>query len=66
MHIRENNLQDPSNRRNILCDDILRNLFGVDSIDMFQMNKALAKHIWPLDSDGGMILAYDYPQFEFS
>ncbi|KAL0321992.1 UNVERIFIED_CONTAM: Upstream activation factor subunit spp27 [Sesamum calycinum] len=23
-----------------------------DTIDMFQMNKALAKHIWPLDSDG--------------
>ncbi|CAN4081591.1 unnamed protein product [Withania somnifera] len=50
-YIRENNLQDPSNRRNINCDDTLRELFGVDTIDMFQMNKALAKHIWPLDSD---------------
>ncbi|KAJ8544884.1 hypothetical protein K7X08_017467 [Anisodus acutangulus] len=51
-YIRENNLQDPSNRRNINCDVTLRELFGVDTIDMFQMNKALAKHIWPLDSDG--------------
>ncbi|KAL3617390.1 hypothetical protein CASFOL_038803 [Castilleja foliolosa] len=51
-YIRENNLQDPSNRRNIVCDDTLRNLFAVDTIDMFQMNKALTKHIWPLDSDG--------------
>ncbi|KAM3342738.1 upstream activation factor subunit spp27 isoform X1 [Capsicum galapagoense] len=51
-YIRENNLQNPSNRRNINCDDTLRELFGVDTIDMFQMNKALAKHIWPLDSDG--------------
>ncbi|CAA2996555.1 upstream activation factor subunit spp27-like [Olea europaea subsp. europaea] len=51
-YIRENNLQDPSNRRNILCDDKLHDLFGVDTINMFQMNKALAKHIWPLESNG--------------
>ncbi|KAL0535893.1 hypothetical protein IC582_024822 [Cucumis melo] len=49
-HIRENNLQDPSNRRNILCDEPLKALFGVNSINMFQMNKALSKHIWPLES----------------
>ncbi|CAL5324695.1 unnamed protein product [Camellia sinensis] len=50
-YIREKNLQDPSNRRNIICDDTLRALFAVDCINMFQMNKSLAKHIWPLDSD---------------
>ncbi|CAN1814719.1 Upstream activation factor subunit spp27 [Linum perenne] len=53
-YIREKDLQDPSNRKNILCDEPLRALFHVDSINMFQMNKALAKHIWPLDSDDGM------------
>ncbi|KAM0937414.1 putative transcription regulator SWI/SNF-BAF60b family [Dioscorea sansibarensis] len=52
-YIRENNLQDPSNRRRILCDEKLQNLFNVNAIDMFQMNKALAKHIWPLDSVDG-------------
>ncbi|XP_071725050.1 upstream activation factor subunit UAF30-like [Rutidosis leptorrhynchoides] len=51
VHIREKNLQDPSNKKNILCDEQLRSLFDVDSIDMFQMNKALTKHILPLDSD---------------
>ncbi|KAL6551980.1 hypothetical protein OROGR_008134 [Orobanche gracilis] len=51
-YIRENNLQDPSYRRDIICDDTLRDLFGVDIINMFQMNKELSKHIWPLDSDG--------------
>ncbi|KAL6993694.1 hypothetical protein U1Q18_011807 [Sarracenia purpurea var. burkii] len=52
VYIRENNLQNPSNKRSIVCDDALRALFGVDCIDMFQMNKALTKHIWPLDSNG--------------
>ncbi|KAL3722434.1 hypothetical protein ACJRO7_034755 [Eucalyptus globulus] len=50
-HIRQKDLQDPSNRRKILCDESLHKLFHVNSIDMFQMNKALAKHIWPLDAD---------------
>ncbi|KAF5752922.1 putative Upstream activation factor subunit UAF30 [Tripterygium wilfordii] len=50
-HIKEKSLQDPSNRQNILCDEPLQALFRVDSINMFQMNKALSKHIWPLGSD---------------
>ncbi|MCL7041474.1 hypothetical protein MKW94_012548 [Papaver nudicaule] len=50
-YIRERNLQDPNNRREILCDESLRDLFRVDTINMFQMNKVLSKHIWPLESD---------------
>lgn len=53
-YIREKNLQDPKNKRKIICDESLQALFHVNSIDMFQMNKALSKHIWPLDEkDGG-------------
>ncbi|XP_010941845.1 uncharacterized protein [Elaeis guineensis] len=52
-YIRQNSLQDPNNRKNIICDDTLQNIFNVSTIDMFQMNKALSKHIWPLDSEGG-------------
>ncbi|CAM0876397.1 unnamed protein product [Alopecurus aequalis] len=51
-YIREKDLQDPSNRKKILCDETLKKIFNVDSIDMFQMNKALTKHIWPLDAEG--------------
>ncbi|KAK6924092.1 DEK, C-terminal [Dillenia turbinata] len=50
-YIREKELQDPSNKKNIICDDALYAIFGVKSIDMFQMNKALTKHIWPLESE---------------
>ncbi|KAL3843932.1 hypothetical protein ACJIZ3_001335 [Penstemon smallii] len=48
-YIRENNLQNPKDKRKIICDDSLREVFRVNSIDMFQMNKVLSKHIWPLD-----------------
>ncbi|XP_043714047.1 upstream activation factor subunit UAF30-like isoform X2 [Telopea speciosissima] len=50
-YIRKNDLQDPNNRRDIICDERLHELFRVKSINMFQMNKALSKHIWPLDSE---------------
>ncbi|KAK4750612.1 hypothetical protein SAY87_004094 [Trapa incisa] len=48
-YIRKNNLQDPSNKRTIICDDALRIVFETDSTDMFKMNKLLAKHISPLE-----------------
>ncbi|CAE5959751.1 unnamed protein product [Arabidopsis arenosa] len=54
-YIREHDLQDPKNRRNILCDESLHSLFRVKTIDMFQMNKALAKHIWPLNDGDGFV-----------
>jgi hypothetical protein len=49
-YIRENGLQDPENRRKIICNDVLRILFNTDSTDMFKMNKLLSKHIWPLEN----------------
>ncbi|XP_037487426.1 formin-like protein 1 [Triticum dicoccoides] len=48
-YIRQNNLQDPDDKRKIICNDELRIVFGTDSTDMFKMNKLLAKHITPLD-----------------
>ncbi|XP_024385412.1 uncharacterized protein [Physcomitrium patens] len=49
-YIREHNLQDPEDKRKIICDDALRNLLGTNSTDMFKMNKLLSRHIWPLDN----------------
>nr|DAD23568.1 TPA_asm: hypothetical protein HUJ06_025031 [Nelumbo nucifera] len=48
-YIRKHNLQDPSNKRKIVCDDALRLVFETDCTDMFKMNKLLAKHIIPLE-----------------
>lgn len=48
-YIRKNNLQDPSNKRKIICDDALRIVFETDCTDMFKMNKLLAKHIIALE-----------------
>uniref|UniRef100_J3MU77 DM2 domain-containing protein n=1 Tax=Oryza brachyantha TaxID=4533 RepID=J3MU77_ORYBR len=49
-YIRRNNLQDPNNKRKIICNDELRLVFETDSTDMFKMNKLLAKHIRPLEA----------------
>ncbi|XP_060961289.1 upstream activation factor subunit spp27 isoform X1 [Cannabis sativa] len=54
-HIRENNLQDPNNKRNIICDEPMRAIFRVKTINMFQMNKVLSKHIWPLSTEDGIV-----------
>ncbi|PKA57386.1 Zinc finger CCCH domain-containing protein 19 [Apostasia shenzhenica] len=56
-HIRENNLQDPSNKRKIICNGSLQNLFKVESIDMFQMNKALSKHILPSSAGNETVIS---------
>ncbi|KAE8735867.1 serine/threonine-protein kinase SRK2I-like isoform 1 [Hibiscus syriacus] len=62
VYIREKNLQDPINKKNIICDEPLHAIFGVDSIDMFQMNKALSKHILPLDPDDVKSLEKEKPR----
>ncbi|KAG8066598.1 hypothetical protein GUJ93_ZPchr0004g39569 [Zizania palustris] len=48
-YIRDNNLQDPDDKRKIICNDELRVVFETDATDMFKMNKLLAKHITSLD-----------------
>jgi len=45
-HIKSNNLQNPANKREILADAKLKPVFGgKDKVDMFEMNKHLAKHL---------------------
>ncbi|KAI6116040.1 SWIB/MDM2 domain-containing protein [Pisolithus sp. B1] len=44
-YIREHGLQNPSNKKEIMCNDALRAVFAVDKIDMFRMNKVLGQHL---------------------
>ncbi|KAJ7928458.1 hypothetical protein B0H13DRAFT_1597378 [Mycena leptocephala] len=42
-YIKSNELQNPENKREIMCDPALRPVFNVDKIDMFKMNKVLGQ-----------------------
>jgi len=44
-HIKKHNLQNPKNKREILADDKLQPIFGTKKLDMFQMTKAVNKHL---------------------
>lgn len=45
-YIREHNLQDPNNKRNIRADDKLRPIFdGKSEVSMFEMTKLVNGHI---------------------
>ncbi|EGC49170.1 SWIB/MDM2 domain-containing protein [Histoplasma capsulatum var. duboisii H88] len=48
-YIRENNLQDPADRRQIRCDDLMRAVFKQDRIHMFTMTKILNHNLYNLD-----------------
>lgn len=43
-HIRANNLQDPNDKRRIIFDDTLRNLFRVDESTSFGLSKLVSTH----------------------
>ncbi len=44
-YIKEHNLQNPANKREILADDKLERVFGVKSVSMFEMTKLINKHL---------------------
>lgn len=45
-YIRQRNLQDPTNKRNIKADDNLKKVFGGKAlVNMFEMTKLVSKHL---------------------
>ncbi len=46
VYIKENNLQDPTNKRNINADEKLKAIFdGQGTVSMFEMTKLVSKHL---------------------
>ncbi|KNZ53522.1 uncharacterized protein VP01_3214g2 [Puccinia sorghi] len=45
-YIKANGLQKPDDKRQIICDDALKRVFNVNSVNMFTMNKLLADHLY--------------------
>lgn len=44
-YIKQHNLQNPANKREILADAKLEKVFGKKSVTMFEMNKYIAAHV---------------------
>ena len=48
-YVKERDLQDPTDKRQIRCDDAMRAVFKQDKVHMFTMNKLLAQHLYAAD-----------------
>ena len=44
-HIKRHKLQNPANKREIIADDKLQPVFGKNKLGMFEMTKAISKHL---------------------
>jgi upstream activation factor subunit UAF30 len=44
-YIKQHDLQNPQNRREIMADAKLKPIFGKDKVTMFEMNRYLAQHL---------------------
>jgi chromatin remodeling complex protein RSC6 len=44
-YIKAHNLQNPANKRNILCDEKLKAVMGKDEVTMFEMTGLVGKHL---------------------
>jgi len=62
IYIKQNELQDPSNKRNILCDEKLQKLFNETSVNMFTMAKYISAHLTKPEDVGEGDVPQDHHQ----
>lgn len=58
-HIKEHDLQDPSDRRQIICDEKLHAIFKQSKVSMFGMNKAIGNHLYPIEEATDALVPVD-------
>jgi chromatin remodeling complex protein RSC6 len=52
VYIKENNLQDPEDKRTIVADEKLKKVFdGQERVNMFEMTKLVSKHLSAAESE---------------
>ena len=44
-YIKAHNLQNPANKRNVLCDEPLKAVMGKDEVTMFELTGLVSKHL---------------------
>jgi upstream activation factor subunit UAF30 len=44
-YIKKHNLQNPNNKREIMADEKLEKVFGTKKLSMFEMTKAVNRHL---------------------
>ena len=49
-YIKNNNLQNPDDKRQIMADDKLEPVFGQDEVSMFEMTKLISNHLTDPDA----------------
>ena len=48
-YIKGNDLQDLADKRYIICDSKMRDVFRQDKVHMFTMTKLIAQQVYPID-----------------
>tara|TARA_R110002050_G_scaffold182086_1_gene315573 strand:+ start:956 stop:1318 length:363 start_codon:yes stop_codon:yes gene_type:complete len=46
VYIKEHNLQNPNNKKEIICDEKLQKVIGRKTVTMFSMNKYIGAHLY--------------------
>ena len=50
-YIKARGLQDPSDKRQIMCDEKLQLVFKTEKVHMFTMNKLLGKQLYDIEDE---------------